>query len=701
MPVLRSDCRTRGHVTVLSSYGFGLVVVRPQCRLATVVAPCLQVIAHPPTEEVFSLEHPPLPEPPEEPDAELFDPDEVYAAHLESDGDAPEFPEHPLDDPHVEDPPFEEYDPDDRPSQVSSSNSHHRGKRRTPRTARMGAEVYAAVRDTLAAVDGSSAAEVESFVAQIRVSTKALEELSDDHARVVRGALEVLDFEVSLCTEETPISLAACALLPLAAQDVRDFFESLADAAPLPDDQLPVAAWLALCNEVQARRVRRDLANLVSAIDQRSPITDQLAIYDRLEPPATRVAVVRESGLRTFDQALAEFEAQGTELTPYRLSSGFPLLDATQTSPSDELGVIAPGEMLLVLGATGTGKSSFEYAVHRASTLDLTLRYPDAISMLLHTEESPMDKAKAIGLLRNQRWHFLAKNILIENIGSSRRRIGELVFESVADAVRKAERSGRHPREFVVHKIHIDYIQAIAEQGEESGSNKAVATTAELILRGLQECNPEEIEKFSGVNFAQYTGMRWPDELEHHRIACVVYGQLRKGSADAIEYYDPRNRKCSLADFTLEDTSDEPSWVDPNGSPWCWEVKTGDFRLFTKNDIYGSAKPLQNATSVLLLHRSRPQKNPISWYDDDGHPHLADERGRLILDKARNGQQALYVPMSFNVMPDGFRAQYFDPIGAEMVSQGALAIEEDFHANFGDPMIPKRPRRSVFDDLHY
>lgn len=570
--------------------------------------------------------------------------------------------------------------------------------RRASRTAGMGPQVWRSFLAVMAACDKLPATQIAALIAQVRVSANALDELDDEHRRRVMSILELVEFELSVASPESVIELQDCSAVEFAsAQTVADL-QAVLDTSPADRPENPMGSWVALCNEVQSRRTRRQLDTLASAIDAHEPVADQLDIYDKLEPPATRVAVIREEGIRTVDRLLEELEEAGATSVPYRLSSGFPALDASQTADHEEPGIIAPGENLLILGPTGTGKSSIEYALHRGTTLALTQVYPDALSILAHTEEESRVKARAIGLGRGQRWHFLAKNVIIENIGSSRRRLAEMFYETVAHAVRRSQETGRHPVEFVVHKMHIDYLQAIAEQGETEQTS--VITTSELILRGFQACNPAEIEKYSGVNFTRYTGMKWPDELEHHRVAVITYGQLRKSGSDATVFYDPSNKKHSINQFALEDTSDDPAWVDPAGNRWCWEVQPGDFRLFTKDDIYGSSKPLQNATSVLLLHRSRPQKNPVAYKDEENRPHLADTRARLILDKARNGQSALYVPMAFDVMPDGFRAQYYDVIGEQLVQDGIIEVE-DFYQNPGDPMIPKRPARSPFADFRY
>jgi hypothetical protein len=225
-----------------------------------------------------------------------------------------------------------------------------------------------------------------------------------------------------------------------------------------------------------------------------------------------------------------------------------------------------------------------------------------------------------------------------------------------------------------------------------------------MILRGLQEFNPEEIAKFSGVDFRTYTGMAWPDSVEDHRMAWVVFAQLRKSSDAQAEFYK-KTGKSQLSDYTMEDTSDNPAWVDPHGNGWAWEVRENDFRLFRQEQIYGSSNILNNATNIVLLHRSRPRGNP-AVKSADGPPHLTDMRARMIPDKSRNGIKMLYVPMAFDIQPpdpgqpEGFRAQYYDLQAEKAIEDGRFTPHESYRIS-GDPILPVRPPASPLAGVKY
>jgi hypothetical protein len=282
-------------------------------------------------------------------------------------------------------------------------------------------------------------------------------------------------------------------------------------------------------------------------------------------------------------------------------------------------------------------------------------------------------------------------------IGSSRKRLTEMVYDLVVNAVIRSQSTGRAVTDFLPKIGFLDYIQSVTETGE--SEYEANNTTAELVLRGFQAFNPEEIAKFSGLDFRTYAGMPWPEGIEDHRMAWVVFAQLKKPDDENSLYYKRNSSKHPLSDFTLEDMTDVPQWIDPvTGGKYAWEVKENDYRIFRKNQIKGSSKILDNASNIILLHRSRPTNNP-SELKEDGTLHLVDTRARLIYDKTRNGSQVLYAPLEFDVSTTG-GAQFFDYKAETALAAGSFRITDDSH-EYGDPMLPVRPVPSPLSGTRY
>lgn len=48
---------------------------------------------------------------------------------------------------------------------------------------------------------------------------------------------------------------------------------------------------------------------------------------------------------------------------------------------------------------------------------------------------------------------------------------------------------------------------------------------------------------------------------------------------------------------------------------------------------------------------------------------MEDTRARLILDETHTGSQLRFVPISFELQPNGFRAQYYDVFAGEAIAQ--------------------------------
>ena len=188
--------------------------------------------------------------------------------------------------------------------------------------------------------------------------------------------------------------------------------------------------------------------------------------------------------------------------------------------------------------------------------------------------------------------------------------------------------------------------------------------------------------------------------MEHHRVAGIYMAQLVKQDDKSL-LFRPGDRNCNVADFALEDTDNPPVWTDQSGSGWSWEVKEGDLRLFKQNAIRGSGVILQNATAIIVLHRSRAYNNPRKpGVGLDGRPHLVDTRARLLLDKTRTGSKLKFIPMIFDLDPEGVRARYIDSAAEEAMRQGLFEADAVF-ARSGDPILPVRPTVSPLSKVRY
>jgi len=592
------------------------------------------------------------------------------------------------DEPEYDGPPFEPTAP--------------RAQKKSDKTPDVPAAVIVnALRKILAACHDRPADDLKSLLAQIRASSLVLDELPSLLKTTYQGVLEVLEFEVANLTPTALVDLSDVPALANHRNEVAvEIAAMLAIALDHKSSRNPASAFQALAEQIQAAHARRRYQAAIAAIDEKAPAETKMLAHKAIIPPTTQVAVIKATGVQAANALIDAHLAARATTAAIRHSSGMPTLDLAFTATGEPLGFIAPGEQTVIGGPTGTGKSSMQYALTRNVAQDeVNWGLYDTPVVLAHTEEESWVKAKAMGLFPGQPFHHLAHKIVIENVGSSRRRLTEMIYDLVVAAVVKSQSSARPITDFLPRIGFLDYIQSISERGE--SDVQANITTAELILRGFQAFNPDEMAKFSGVDFRSYTGMAWPEGIEDHRMAWVVFAQLKKPADENAMFYKAGSKNVQLSDFTLEDTSANPSWTDPSGSGWAWEVRENDFRIFRQNQIMGSAKILQNATNIVLLHRSRPYNNPAApELDASGCRHLTDVRARLILDKTRNGSQMLYVPMAFDIQPDGFRAQYYDLLGEKAVGMGQLDAGDSFRRS-GDPLLPRRPLPSPLAGVRY
>jgi hypothetical protein len=561
-------------------------------------------------------------------------------------------------------------------------------------------DVLGTLRITLAACHGRVADELADVIRQISAATHVLERLSDDQRIIYASILEML-LDASTNTKGTSIDLSKIPLAKLYDAPVQSELariRALALSGTI-DVQDPSLEFFALRESVQRDRARKGAVRYMKALEAQENVEALVERYQKVEPPTTRKAATRSRAAKSVTQMAAEHELANKGTTEMRLSSGYRTLDIAFSKPGETVGFIAPGEGVVVAGPTGTGKSSWTYGVVPSLTQDLiNWGKPHAKVLFFHTEEESVDKAKSMAVLPGMPFAHLGDNMVVLNVGTSRKLIAMAVYDTVQDAALRAKETGLPITEFLPYVLVLDYIQSISEQGE--SEVVSTATTAEYLLRGIQAWNPEEMAKFSGVSYREYTGSPWPEGMEHHRVAGIYMAQLVKQDDKSL-LFRPGNRDCQYADFALEDNSETPVWRDPTGAGWSWEVKEGDLRLFKQNAIRGSGIILQNATAIIVLHRSQAYNNPkLPDMGDDGRPHLTDTRARLLLDKTRTGSALKFVPMTFDLDERGFRARYIDSAAEEAMRRSIFTPTADFTKS-GDPILPPRPVVSPLAKVRY
>ena len=554
------------------------------------------------------------------------------------------------------------------------------------------------LRRVVAAEDGAPAAQMRGLVEQIRAARQVLAALDDEVSLVVEGVLEVLEVECVSLTPEAPVVLDTIPGIANHSAAVQAWFSGLADIADSSVSS-PPSVWSALVEHVQGHRCLESLYSLQRAILEKHPADRKARLFSDLPSPTTKTAQIHVVGVRTAREVVEDHDAAFAGSRPVRFSSGLRSLDVafTKRAPfSEPLGFIAPGEQSVIAGPTGTGKSSMSYGLVRSFAQDMVnWGLDEGLVAWFHTEEESVDKVRAAGLGPQQRWHHLADRVVVSAVGSSRARLAEALFDMVIAADRRSQSTGTDICRFLPQIVVLDYIQALVEAGEHD--NTAQANTANMLLRGVQAWDPGEIAKFSGVDFRTHAGMAWPAGMESHRVAVVTFAQLKKPDDESLMFFKTSSRKHHLSDFAFEHEGSAASpWMSPSGAGFSWEVRENDMYLLKKNQIKGNSIILQNASTILMLHRSRPYDNPKTpGVGADGRPHLEDTRARLLLDKTRTGSELQFVPLEFDIQPDGFRAQYFDTV-AELASAQGLFTPHSVWRIPGDPILPVRPELSPF-----
>jgi len=542
------------------------------------------------------------------------------------------------------------------------------------------------LREVLAATHGMDFNETHQLVSRVTGAEKIFSLLNETDRVRMLSAMEVISHEASVLTSGR-LDLTNLPVKDVFDEEVQVELDRIAEisAENIPPD--PHAAWSDLVEVTQRYFARKAALRLASAIEGKEPTSKLMELFKKLEAPTSRKSATRARMAISASELSRQRRAETAGKVLYRVSSGLPTLDKVFTNKGQSPGFISPGQFIVVVGPTGTGKSSFSYSITPAISADLrNWGFTDAKQMFFHTEEDSIDKLQGFRMDLGQKFSHLSDNLIIAMIGTSRKAMCEMIYDTVMEADVMARTTKRPITDFLPYVIQLDYLQSLQEQGEDP--TDASRVTAEFLMRGVREWDPEEMEKFSGVSYREYAGAAWPSGMEHHSTCVIAYAQIRKPDPDKLFYTKGKN----LEDFVVVDEAGNPSW----------ELHDGDMRIFTKSMIHGSAVIGNHADQILFLHRSKPEGNP-SVTGEDGVPHLVDTRARLLFSKARTGQTdgLSYAPMVFDVQPSGFRAQYFDVLAERAIERGVLTKYDPIFSETGDPILPVRPVADPLETCRY
>ena len=327
------------------------------------------------------------------------------------------------------------------------------------------AVIVRTLRRVFAACHERPADELRVILAQVKAASLVLGELPFATRQTYQGVLEALEFEAANLSLTALVDLGDIPSVVNHQESVALEIEAMHELAIAKKaSRNPASTFQALAEQIQAAHARRKYQEAITVIDDKAPAVDKMKAHQALIPPTTQVAVVRSSGVLTAAQLVDQHLAAKATTTGVVHSSGLLTLDLAFTAPGDPLHFIAPGEQTVIAGPTGTGKSTLQYSLTRNVAQDeINWGLYDTPIILAHTEEESWVKAKAMGLFPGQRYHHLASKIVIENIGSSRRRLAELVYDLVVAAVVKSQASARPITDFLPRIGFLDYIQSVTE----------------------------------------------------------------------------------------------------------------------------------------------------------------------------------------------------------------------------------------------
>lgn len=573
--------------------------------------------------------------------------------------------------------------PPDRPGYQQPTGNEH-----------LAARIVTTVRDCLAATHGRYGDEVVDLVRYMLGSDLVMDQLDKDQVRTFKRVGEVLS-SVALDNPEGEFDLFDIPDLESATAKVVNEVNKLRAIAKLEAAVTnPTSTWRALCDQVQRQACADGARSLIEAIGEDLPADELMKAFTGLEPPTTVKTVVNASFSRTAGEWM-KADAEAAAARPaYGISSGYRTLDLVLTlkdaqgRPAEAIAAWRPGEFIGIAAATGNGKSALARPLVTAAAEDLVhgWGHEHAKVLIAITEEAPSIVYRAAGLGEGQPFHHLKDNVVIADVGASRRRFVHAVWDCVIDAYHLSKATGKPIVDCgMPEAIFLDYIGGIVEAGE-GVDTTAIENTANLIMRGLCGWRVQEMEQFSGESFSAYAGMSWPAGMEDFRPAVITFIQTRK--LQKAEFYDPKTG--NVADFTVEKADGSAGW----------EVRPGDFIIPQRSDVRGSGILQNHLTTLIVAHRSRPQNNGKVLDKETGKLRLEDDRARLIFHKTRNSSDTPFVPMRFDSNYEGLRGAFYDLMAEQAIEQGIIKPLPSY-VHPGSPILPDRPTRSPFAGIAY
>ena len=542
----------------------------------------------------------------------------------------------------------------------------------------------------LAGLNQADVADAQQLIRQIRRSTPVLSAIDESERREVTALLNLLSFETEGLLDGGQLDLAVLPRERLYGAKVKALVARLRSlSGSAAGSVAPHRQFKALEEQVQRHRSARSVTSYLEALRRQRDTDELLSLYRRFEPPTTSRAVENAEFARTAAQWEAEEAAALAGRPRLRISSGYRALDSAMTKDGEPLGSWAGGELHVIAAPTGNGKSAHSRRTLTAAAEDLVNGWGLTRARVYHaiTEEEPSIVAAAAELLKGQKFHHLADNVTIAKIGASRTRLIKGLYDLVIQADDESRDTGLPISEFLPYVVIIDYIGGIVEDGEPADT-VAIEKSANLAMRGIAAWDFEMMAQFSGVSFAEYAGRPVPKGMSHHRCAVITYAQTLS-KVDGRLWFEPGSSTTPIGDFTVE---------KPDGSLG-WNPLKGDFRVPQRKDVRGSGVLLNHATSLIILHRSRPENNEVRRRSD-GLVHVDDDRARFILAKVRNASSMPFVPMRFDSQRNGPRGQFYDLMAEELIRQGKLRCAP-CHREEGDPILPVRPARRPLAGVRY